>query len=422
LAGGRVWLVWTAIVASVFAASAQAALPPNDDFANAAVLNGDSGTLTATSTEATVEPDEPFHDGHEGGASVWFTLTAPATGEYVFETCGSQIDTLLAVYTGDALESLDAWASNDDACGPGSRVSLARVFTGTVLKIAVDDAEGLGGPYVLAWRRIDHAPLNTAPPTISGTGTHVEGQTLTGDPGAWTARATITFRYRWERCLASGACTSVGSETTYQLGFRDVGNTIRFVVTARTIDGSATVPSAPTARIGPQPPLNTGPPVITGSPRAGEEIIAVLVGGWQGGELVFRYRWQRCAAGVTACVDMPGETRESLRLTPADVGSVVRLVVTASNSSGTVSAASAPTGVVQPALPKPRACVVPKLRGKTVPAARKALIRSGCRLGRVRRAASARPKGTVSAQTSRPGKRLKPRARVGVVVSLGRKR
>src|SRR5688572_1267943 len=51
--------------------------PPNDAFANAAVLSGSSTTATGTNAAASIEPGEPYLYG--GSQSVWWTWTAPTT-------------------------------------------------------------------------------------------------------------------------------------------------------------------------------------------------------------------------------------------------------------------------------------------------------------------------------------------------------
>ena len=55
---------------------------------------------------------------------MWFRWTAPVTGETTIETCGSDLDTLLAAYTGDAVNALTEVASNDDACNFGSSITF----------------------------------------------------------------------------------------------------------------------------------------------------------------------------------------------------------------------------------------------------------------------------------------------------------
>ena len=69
---------------------------------------------------------------------------------------------------------------------------------------------------------------------------------------------------------------------------------------------------------------------------------------------------------------------------------------------------------------RPPACKVPRVVGKKLVTARRAIIRARCRVGRVRRAHSARrPRGRVLKQTPRAG-RTGPRGmRVGLTVSRG---
>lgn len=90
------------------------------------------------------------------------------------------------------------------------------------------------------------APANTSPPAISGTAQ--EGQTLTGDHGAWTNNPTA-FDDFWMRCNRNGSgCADISgaNAATYTLGSADVGNTLRFKVRARNAAGSTTATSAPT--------------------------------------------------------------------------------------------------------------------------------------------------------------------------------
>ena len=73
--------------------------------------------------------------------------------------------------------------------------------------------------------------------------------------------------------------------------------------------------------------------------------------------------------------------------------------------------------------PKTSRCVVPNVKGKTLAQARSALVRARCSPGRLTRAYSARvKKGHVIRQKPNAGARLPRGARVGLVVSLGRRR
>jgi virginiamycin B lyase len=124
--------------------------PANDLFASARAISGRSGTTTGTSVGATKEVGEPDHVGNPGGSSVWFAWTAPVTGTVTFDTIGSTFDTLLAAYTGSAVNALTQTAANDDASGVQSRISFTAV-AGTTYRLAIDGYFGDSGPVTLNW-------------------------------------------------------------------------------------------------------------------------------------------------------------------------------------------------------------------------------------------------------------------------------
>jgi len=157
----------------------------------------------------------------------------------------------------------------------------------------------------VAQAAIAAAPVNTAPPTISGT-TQV-GQTLTASNGTWTNSPT-SFAYQWVRCNGGGnQCVSVanGTQRTYTLVGADAGRTIRVRVTATNADGSNTAESAQTTAITPAGstaagPKNTEPPTITGTPKVGQTLTA-NEGSWSGNPDSYTYQWQRCDTDVATC-------------------------------------------------------------------------------------------------------------------------
>jgi uncharacterized delta-60 repeat protein len=72
--------------------------------------------------------------------------------------------------------------------------------------------------------------------------------------------------------------------------------------------------------------------------------------------------------------------------------------------------------------PAPPTCLVPKVRGKTLRAARASLTRARCRVGRITRRASTNvTKGRVIAQRPAAGRRLPAASKVNLVVSRGRR-
>ncbi len=194
------------------------------------------------------------------------------------------------------------------------------------------------------------------PPASSGTpaatGTPVDGQTLTADPGAWTGTGVIEFTYQWQRCDTAGAnCADVPGATgsTYTLGTGDLGSTVRVVVTGDNGEQTS-IPSAAVGPAAPLPPASTGVPVISGTVGAGHTVSAGD-GTWDGSlPLTFTYQWERCDAAGGNCADIAGATGSSYDLVAADVGHAIRVAVTASNSAGDDDAVSAPTA---PTLPSP---------------------------------------------------------------------
>ena len=91
-------------------------------------------------------------------------------------------------------------------------------------------------------------PVNTAPPTISGT--PQQGQTLTAAPGSWTGTKPLAYAFQWRRCnQGGGSCADISGATsaTYLLTSADVGNTLRVRETASNSVGRKAATSVPSA-------------------------------------------------------------------------------------------------------------------------------------------------------------------------------
>src|SRR5262249_23557535 len=112
--------------------------------ADAQVLTGTCGLVQGHNVGANKETGEPASVGNAGGASIWYSWTAPGNGRAMFTTQGSPfIDTLLAVYTGTSVAALSVVATNDDIVGGYldglvySRVEFTAT-AGTTYKISID--------------------------------------------------------------------------------------------------------------------------------------------------------------------------------------------------------------------------------------------------------------------------------------------
>jgi hypothetical protein len=151
------------------------AVPPNDNFANATVIQDVSGGILSNSTGGTKESGEPDmlpgNTGGVGGRSVWYRWTSPVNGSVTFDTEGSGYDTIIAVSTGTAVNSLTRLGQNDDIVAgdfTASRLTL-NVTAGVTYRIAVDGFDnGAGAEFgiiELNWSATGTTPSPTPTPT-----------------------------------------------------------------------------------------------------------------------------------------------------------------------------------------------------------------------------------------------------------------
>jgi PASTA domain len=391
--------------------------PANDDFLAAQGLSGVIGSLDGTNLGATNEPGEPQF----GRRSVWFSWTAPSSGRATFETCGSEFDTWLSAFTGSAVDQLTAITANDDHedCDLASRIDFV-ASAGTVYRIAVSgyDREEMGN-YVLSWTLGAPAPVQV--PVVNGIAR--DGETLTATDGTWSGTGPFTYAFAWGRCDRDvEECSFIAGATsrTFTIRSADVGYRLWVRVTASNAVGSSAAFSNVTAVVVARAPFNRASPVVEGEGRLGSILVA-SPGEWIGtAPISYAYQWQTCNVTETVCSNVQGQTGQVMRVSGLD-GDVIRVVVTATNVAGSVSATSPGTDVIHTVTP--RRCLVPKLRRKTLRAARAAIVRNRCRLGRVQRRFSSRMRaGRVLAQRPRAGARLAAGTRIHLVVSKGVRR
>ena len=126
------------------------ALPPGDLFAGRITLTGAPGSTTANNTQAFVEEGEPISVQEAGAWSMWWSWTAPVSGNVTFSTMGSDFPTSLAVFTGDALNSL-ALVVKDfriNYSSPGSSQVTFRARAGVAYQIRVGGYSGFSTQYI----------------------------------------------------------------------------------------------------------------------------------------------------------------------------------------------------------------------------------------------------------------------------------
>jgi hypothetical protein len=195
-------------------------------------------------------------------------------------------------------------------------------------------------------------PVNTTAPVIAGT--PVIGATLVATSGVW-AGAGLAFSYQWKRCAPGGAnCLPIAgaTATSYTTVADDAGSTVVVTVTAANSYGFSPMDSLPTVIVGATPripgpgmPASTVAPHAVGTPAVGSALTATT-GGFVGVGNTYAFQWQRCDTQGVDCESIPGATSASYTLRMPDLGSTIRVVVTARNSVGSASAYSDVSSVV----------------------------------------------------------------------------
>lgn len=193
---------------------------------------------------------------------------------------------------------------------------------------------------------------------------------MVADAGKWSG-PTKSYSFRWLRCDSEGAaCAPIGvSQVRYVVIAADVGSTLRVTVIATNKRGSTAATSAPTPVVAsrasasgssssstttaasPIAPTNTSLPTISGATQLGQPL-AASSGTWSGTQpIALAYQWFRCGSSGGSCGAIIGATTLSYTLVQADVGTTIRVAVTASNAAGQATATSNPTVAVAPLPP-----------------------------------------------------------------------
>jgi hypothetical protein len=298
----------------------------------------DWGLAVANTVPPTITPEAggAYAEGTQLSASAgsWISISGITSTGYQWQRCGST-------------------ACTDISGATSGTYTLGTADIGNTVRVRVTattpdgSAPGVSGatPVIAA-----APPKNITPPTI--TGTPIVAGTLAASTGTWSGTNPV-FTYQWQKCDASGnACSAISGATAnvYVPSQDDVGSTIRVVVTGTNSLGSASKTSEATATVASRVPANTVPPAISETVSSFDNSISysATTGTWTGAPtLTFRYQWRRCnATNTTTCADVAGAVTSAYTPVTADIGSRLRVAVTATNSFGTATAVSEPTNVL----------------------------------------------------------------------------
>lgn len=276
-------------------------LNDNDDFADAEPITiaTDGGTYTSDpfpNKNATTETGEPSPTGSTSSLSRWWKYTPATTGTATFDTqltvpgkTSTSKDTIIAVYTGSAVNALTKLASDDDSGGSGtSRIASLAVTAGTTYYLQVNAYQGRdmdyvvrvtgpassgGGPVPITGTLAVNTPApavalagTAVPPTVTGNlalATPAPALALTG--GTASAEVTGTLAVTTPVPTLSLAGTVAGAAITGTLGLATPPPAVVLIGTVSGVDTDLTYSNdgygyAGIARVVYEPPVEPAAP------------------------------------------------------------------------------------------------------------------------------------------------------------------
>jgi hypothetical protein len=352
---------------NIVGATASTYAPTSSDVGNtlAVVVTGSNndGQSTATSVPtATVQSASTgsttiFNDGFESGSfSAWSpgvttggdgTATVQGTivksGSFAAQLSESATSGSKAYLREGFSAQQDLTASGDfqilQQGASGSNVQFFRFFdpSGTRL-VQVYRQNGTSGAIWVSYGGAFYSTTGTlALNTWANVSAHV-----TTNGAASTVAVTLNGRQIYQTTTASLGTAGI---TTLQLGNDTAAQTFNLVadnISVQTGSGSSGTP-----------PANTAPPTVSGTAQQGQTLTATN-GSWTGtAPISYAYQWQRCTSSGTNCANIAFATAATYTATSTDVGSTLRIAVTASNTAGSATGFSAPTAVVAAPSPPP---------------------------------------------------------------------
>ena len=332
----------------------------------------------------------------------------------------------------------------------GTEYTLGPADIGFDLAVAETASNTAGSVTAVAWAGLveGFAPSAAAVPSFDAEPR--AGQTAVAFSGSWAGARPLTYGFQWQRCShGAGGFVNVALQAPVRASSVSASQPAAFAV-----DGNPG--SVWMAGVGPRQSIEIDLGVPTpvaavrlhaSQTRAGvtvhritgrfgfaadegliRELSATTADGdtlevpINGEEMVRFVRvetivspaavaWREIEV-LSRCRDIPGAASERYVPSTRDIGSSLRFIVHATSVDGTTTAVTNETEPVA-------GCLVPRLAGRTVAAARQALLEAGCRLGRVDRASSRVRAGRIVRQSAAAGARRVWRAPINVVVSGG---
>ncbi len=298
--------------------------------------------------------------------------TAPLVGSSVSTTAGSWSGSFPMTFTYQWKWCDSAQSSCFDIVGATSSFyTVPSTYFGKVLRVmvtATNSAASVSQNSEATPAVAEIAPkLRVTPQIISPRPNPVVDQVLSLTAGTWDGAPAPTIAYSWRRCNAPGdiaSCVAIAdaTATTYTPAVADIGSTLRVWITGTNDAGSDFGITNHTFTIVDKQhfsPTATDLPTITGTFTVGRKLVA-SAGAFSGdAPIATSLVWRRCDPTGIQCLRIPGATKTSYSTTSADIGSTLRVAVTAKNFYGTIVALSDPSN---PVLGMPAHCRGKQLR------------------------------------------------------------
>jgi RTX calcium-binding nonapeptide repeat (4 copies)/WD40-like Beta Propeller Repeat len=291
-----------------------------------------------------------------------FGTTAPLVGDFVTASTGSWSGSFPMTFAYQWKECDSATGSCFNIIGATSSFYTVPVtYYGQVLRVQVTASNSAGS----VAQNSEATPAITAiAPKLRVTpqlfGQNVVDSTLSLGAGTWDGTPAPTFTYSWRRCNPVGdfaSCVAIPGATlaTYTPVVADIGFSLRVWITGTNVAGSDfgitnhTYPVVDKQHFSPSADTS---PTIAGTMSVGRQLTA-SIGSFDGDlPMTTSFVWQRCDATGKDCHTIPKATKVVYNAMTADLGSTLRLVVTATNAYGTGTSMSDPSEPVVATQPR----------------------------------------------------------------------
>jgi hypothetical protein len=273
----------------------------------------------------------------------------------VMVAAGAWISTVLLPLGAGAATSTVSFGASADAfvtqshpdTNYGARTQLKADGSPTQQSYLRFDIQGLSGTVTRAVLRLTAESSSATGYSVRSVASNSWGEKTITFANAPPVSSTVT---------ASSGSFSAGQAVAVDITPLVAGNgSVSIALTTTSTSGITLDSREAGASLGPQlsvstttdaQPTNTSSPTISGTAQEGQTLTADP-GTWSGTQPIgYAYQWLRCDSAGANCTDIAGATAKTYALVSAEVGSALRVAVTASNSAGSGSAASGATATI----------------------------------------------------------------------------